>query len=141
MAVIWDAEAKCAATIREAETACMDHTHTLQWSLDESMEDLECKAIEKEGQDCQSFLEACGMALEACLTEVQGVLMCPVQLLMGNMSLATLLAATGQLATPIGRPIPATPPPTMADTCTSNEDQTVMPFIQPGGSLSEIRGG
>ena len=28
MAMIWDAEAKCAATIREVETTYMDCTHT-----------------------------------------------------------------------------------------------------------------
>ena len=74
---IQDAEANCAATIREAETACVDCTHTFQLSLDESMQDLECKATEKEGWDHQSFLKACGAALQACPTDVQGVLMYP----------------------------------------------------------------
>ena len=82
MATIHDAEAKCTAAIREAETACTDHTHTLHWSLDESMQYLECETIEKEGWDCQSFLETCGAALQACPIEVQGVLMYPLQLLM-----------------------------------------------------------
>ena len=68
---IQDAEATCKATIREVESTSLDHTHTLQWSLDHSIQDLECEAIEKEGQDCQSFLEACGKALQACPTEGQ----------------------------------------------------------------------
>ena len=106
---IWDTEATCAPTIREAETACTDHTHTLQQSLEESMQDLECKAIKKEGWDCQSFLEVCGAALQACPMEVWGVHMYPLQLLMGNMPLATLLATMAQLTIPIGRPTPTTP--------------------------------
>ena len=83
-AMIWDAEAKCAATIREAETSCTDHTHTLQQYLDENMQDFECEAIEKEGWNHQSFLEACGAALQACPREVWGLLMYPLQLLMGK---------------------------------------------------------
>ena len=70
IAAIWDAEAKCAAAIREAETTSADHTHILQWSPDGSIQDLECKAIEKEGQDHQSFLEVCGAALQVCPTEI-----------------------------------------------------------------------
>ena len=58
------------------------------------MQDLECEAIEKEGQDCQSFLEACGVALQACPPEAHGVLMYPLQLVTGNMSLADLLSTT-----------------------------------------------
>ena len=119
VAMIPYAEAKCAATIWEVETTCADHTHTLQWSLDESMQDLECKAIEKEGWDCLSFLEAHGVALQACPTEVQGVLVYPLQLLMGNVSLATLLATTTILATLIGRPTPETSPPTVVETPTT----------------------
>ena len=56
MAMIWDAEAKCTAAIREAETACTDCTHTLQQSLDASMQDLKCEAIEQKGWDGHSFL-------------------------------------------------------------------------------------
>ena len=43
--VIWDAEAMCAVTSREEETTCAGHAHTLQQSLGESIQDLECKAI------------------------------------------------------------------------------------------------
>ena len=61
----------------EAETAFTDYTHTLQWSLDESMQDLEHEAIEKEGWDHQSFLVVCRAALQACPTEVWGYLFTP----------------------------------------------------------------
>ena len=63
-AVIWDAEDTCTATIREAETAYTDCTCTKNQT--ESMQDIERKAIEEEGWDCQSFLNACGVALQAC---------------------------------------------------------------------------
>ena len=46
---IQDAEAMCRVTIREVETTCVGHTCTLQQSLGESMQDLECKALEKKG--------------------------------------------------------------------------------------------
>ena len=65
-ATIKEAKAHCTATIREAEATSAGHTHTLQQSLGGSMQDLECEAIEKEEQDCQSFLEACGAALQTC---------------------------------------------------------------------------
>ena len=45
----------------------------------------------------------------------QGVLMYPLQLLMGNVSLATLLVTTAQPTAPIAKPTPATPP-TVAET-------------------------
>ena len=55
---------------------------------------MEREAIEEEGRNCQSFLTACRVALQVCPPEACGVLMCPLQLLMGNMSLAALLAIT-----------------------------------------------
>ena len=93
-AMIWDAEATCTVIIREAETACVGHTHILQQSHGESMQDLEHEAIDKEGWDCQSFLEACRAALQACPPEAHRVFMFPLQLVTGNMSLAALLATT-----------------------------------------------
>ena len=49
------------------------------------------KFIVEEGRDCQSFLTACRAALQVCPPETHEVIMCPVQLVMGNMSLAALL--------------------------------------------------
>ena len=91
-AAIRKVEAACAAAIREAETTCADCSNTLQQMHRDSMQGLERDAIKKEGRDCQSFLATCRAALQACSSEAHGALMYPLQLLMGNMSLATLLA-------------------------------------------------
>ena len=90
--IIQDAKATCARTIREVETASTEHAHTLQQAHRDSMEGLEREAIEEEEQDCQSFLIICQVALQICPPGTHGVLMYPLQLLMGNMSFATLLA-------------------------------------------------
>ena len=75
--VIKEVKAHCAAAIREAEAASVDHTHTLQQSLGESMQDLEHDTIEKEEWDCQSFLQACRVALQACPSKAHRLLMYP----------------------------------------------------------------
>ena len=61
-----EAEVHYAATIKEAEVC-------------------------QEGQDHQVFLEACGAVLWACPPKAFGVLMYPLQLLTGSMSLAAIL--------------------------------------------------
>ena len=61
------------------------------------MQTLEDEAIEEEKCACQSFLQACGAALQACPNEALGVLMYPIHLLTGNMSLTSLLMAAPQL--------------------------------------------
>ena len=96
---ITEAEVHCAADIREAESCCVDHAHTIQQCHSDHIQCLEREAIEEEGKNCQSFLATCGMALQVCPPEAQGVLMCPLQLLMGNMSLATLLAIAPKMPT------------------------------------------
>ena len=111
-ATIWEAEAKCAVAIREAENACADHTHKLQKSHGKSMQNIEREAIEEEGWDHQSFLNACGVALQACPPEACGVLMFPLQLLARNMSLAALLVTTLPAGHHHGGPIPTIPHPT-----------------------------
>ena len=55
------------------------------------MQHLEMDAIEEEGRDCLTFPAAFGVVLQACPMEAHGALMGPVQLLMGNILLATLL--------------------------------------------------
>ena len=109
---IWDAEATCTAAIGEAEAACTKHAHILQQSHRECMQEMQREAIEEEGRDCQSFLTACGVVLQVCPPEAHGVLMCPLQLLMGNMSLATLLTHSSQSSTAKRKPAPETPSPT-----------------------------
>ena len=141
---IKEVKAHYTATIREAEAAGVEYAHTLQQSLGESMQDLECEAIEKEEWDCQSFLEACRAALQVCPSIAHGVLMYPLQLLTGNMSLADLLMTTPQLAIAIGKPTPATPPPTMSETpappmgtkwwCLLSDREAASPKIRGGRS-------
>ena len=111
--VIQDAEATCTAAIREAEATCADCACTPQQSHGECMQDIEREAIEEEGRDCQSFLTACGAALQTCAPEACGIFMYPLQLLMGNISLAALLAISPQLSTAMGESAPATPHPTV----------------------------
>ena len=61
------------------------------------MQALEDKALEEERHSHQSFLQACGVALQACPHEAIGILMYPIHLLTGNMSLTGLLTAAPQL--------------------------------------------
>ena len=53
----------------------------------------------EEDQDHDTFVEAFGVALQACLPKTQGTLMYPLQLLAGNVPLAAILgmSATTQL--------------------------------------------
>ena len=87
-AMISDTEATCVVTIREESTAYVGQACTLQQSLGESMKDLEHKAIEKEGQVCQSFLKACRSAIQACHPKAHRVHMYHLQLLTGNIFLS-----------------------------------------------------
>ena len=112
MTMIRDAETMCAAAIREAETTFSECTHILQQSHGECIGKMERETIEEEGRDHQTFLTACGVALQVCPPEAHGILMYPLQLLMGNMSLAALLAISPQPSTTMGEPAPATPHPT-----------------------------
>ena len=106
----------CTAAIREVEATCAECPCALQQSHRECMQEMEREAIEEEGRDCHSFLTACGAVLQACPPEACGILMYLLQLLMGNMSLATLLAISAQPSTTMGEPAPATPHPTALTT-------------------------
>ena len=105
------------------------------------MEDLECEAIEKEGWDHQSFLEACGWLYK------------PVPQKSGGTHVP-LAVADGEhvLSNPFGYYFPTGhsnwdthphnfPYNHIGDTCTSKRDQTMMSPIWPGESFSKIRGG
>ena len=96
---ITEVKAHCAADIREEESHTVDYACFIQQSHGDDMQCLEMEAIEEEGKHCQSFLAACGMVLQVCLLEAHGVLMCPLQMLMGNMSLATFLSIPFQVST------------------------------------------
>ena len=98
-------EGACMTAVREAEAACVAHAFALQQVHGETMWALESDAIKEEGWGHQSFLQACG-ALQACLAESLGVLMYPIQLLTGNMSLTALLTAAPQQTISPRGPIP-----------------------------------
>ena len=83
--------------VRKAEAARTAITSKLQQVHQETIQTLEDEAIEEEKHAHQSFLPACGVALQACPNESLGVLMYCIHLLTGNMSFIGLLTATLQL--------------------------------------------
>ena len=97
-ATIKEAEAHHMAKIKEVEDHCTAQVHALQQSHREGTLNFKHKALEKEEHTCLSFLEACGAAIRACPMEAHGVLLYPLQLLIGNILQASLLTATTQLA-------------------------------------------
>ena len=116
-AAIREAEANCSTSIMEAEgghvtairevkAACVTCTFDLQQAHREMIWALESEAIEEDGKAQQSFLQACRVAFQACHTEALGVLMYPIQLLTGNMSLTSLLTAAPQQTINPRGPIP-----------------------------------
>ena len=113
-----EAEIYCSAAIKEVEANCAIHACTLQQSHKESMLDLEHEVIAEEGWDHWAFVKACGAVLWACPPKAHGVLMYPLQLLNGNVPLASILgmlATNLQLAT-VGRELTSTAsPPTVSE--------------------------
>ena len=89
--IVAEVEAHCTTDIRKAESCCMENARSTQQWHAEDMQPLEMDAMEEEGRDHQSFLAVCGVALQACPQEACGVLMGPLQLIMGNIPQATLL--------------------------------------------------
>ena len=71
------------------------------------MQNLEEEALEVEKSACQSFLWACGVALQACPNEALTKLMYPVHLLMGSLPLPGPLMVTLPLTTSLGNPFPS----------------------------------
>ena len=90
---ISEAEAQCMATIKETEDCCTACLHALQQSHREDILNFKCKAWEKEEHTHLTLLEACGAALRGCPKEAHGVLLYPLQLLMGSIPLASLPTA------------------------------------------------
>ena len=99
-AIVVEAEACCTTNIRKVQSCCVENAHSIQQLHAEDMQCLEMATMEEEGKDCLSFLVTCGMALQTCPTEAHGVLMGPLQLLMGNIPLATLLNIPPRCASP-----------------------------------------
>ena len=102
-----EVEAACATTVREAEAARMAKTSKLWQAHLETMRALEDKALKEEKCSHQSFLWACGAALQACPNEALGIIMYSIHLLTGNMSLPGLLMAAPQLTIGSMDPIPS----------------------------------
>ena len=92
-----EAEATCATAVREAEAARAAQTSKLWQTNLETMWALEDEDLKGERHSHQSFLLACEVALQACPHKALGILMYPIHLLTGNMSLTSLLMATPQL--------------------------------------------
>ena len=83
-------KAQVIKAIKEAEVHHTTAACILQQTHRENMLRLECKVKVEEGQDHQTFMEAFGMALWACLPENQGALMYPLHLLSGDMPAASI---------------------------------------------------
>ena len=109
-----EVEAVCTTAVRKAEAASAAHASKLQRVHQETSWSLDDEALEVEKCACQSFLWACGAALQACLNEALGKLVYPIHLLTGNMSLTGLLTATLPLTIRSRDPIP---PPLLQEVC------------------------
>ena len=103
-----EVEATHATMVREAEATRAAQTSKLQQTHLETMRALEDEALKEERCSHQSFLLAHGVALQAWPNEALGILMYPIHLLTGNMSLTGLLTAASQL--PIGPRDPISSP-------------------------------
>ena len=112
------AEAACSAStsevkvihatrIRKAEAVNVVQASKLQCQHQEAMQNLEEEALEVEKHSWQSFLQACGAALQACPTNALGKLMYPLHLLMGSLSLPGFPLATLPLTLRSKDPIPS----------------------------------
>ena len=100
-------EAVHTTAVRKAEAASVVQASKLQQVHQETMQNLEDEALKVEKCAHQSFLQACGAALQACPNEALGKPMYPMHLLTGNMSLPSLLMATLPLTIRSGDPIPS----------------------------------
>ena len=92
--IIMEAEACCTTDIGKVESPCAEHPCFIQQLHAEGMQHLEMEAMEEEGRNCLSFLVQCRPAPRS----PQGT-NGPLQLLTGNISLATLLNIPSQVST------------------------------------------
>ena len=99
-----EAEVICNIAVRKAEAASVAQTSKLQQIHQETIQTLEDKAIEEEKCAHQSFLWACGAALQACPNEALGYLCTPYN---REYALTGLLTATLQLTIRSRDPIPS----------------------------------
>ena len=107
-----------ATAVRKAEAASVAQTFKLQQVHQETIQMLEDEAIKEEKCPHQSFLWACGAALQACPNEALWVLNYPIHLLTENMSLTSLLTAAPQITIRSRDPIPSPSHPRRPATAT-----------------------
>ena len=91
-------DAQATETRKEAKVHCAATACALQQTHRDSVLALECEVKAEEGQDCQAFIETFGVAYEPICLKPRALLY-PLQLLTGNVPLATILgmSVTGQL--------------------------------------------
>ena len=77
----------------------------LQWQHQEAMQNLEEEALEAEKDAYQSFLQACGAALQACLNDTLAKLRYSLHLLMRSPSLIGPLTMTSPLTARMKNPL------------------------------------
>ena len=133
-------ESLYAATITDAETCHVAaikevaQVYSLQQLHREDMQNFEHEVLEKEEHTHLSFLNACGAALRACPRDIHGVLLSPLQLLLGVIPPASLLTAIPQLA-PLVREPPLTVSPPLASQSSSPLARTKW-WCHPSGEES-----
>ena len=100
-----------ATSIRRAKAANAAQASKLQWQHQESMQNLEEEALEEEKCVHQSFLWACGAALQACPNHALAKLMYPLHLFMRSPSLPGPLMETSPFTARLRNPVtsPITP--------------------------------
>ena len=83
----------------QAKVCCTTTACALQQAHRDNVLALESKTKAEEGQNCQAFVEAFGVAIQACPPKSQGTLLYSLQLLTVNVLLATILvmSTTAQL--------------------------------------------
>ena len=113
-----EVEAACTTAVRKAEVASVVQASKLQQVHQETMWNLEDEDLEVEKCTHQSFLQACGAALQACPNEALWKLMYTIHLLTGNMSLTSHLTATSPLIIRLWDPIPSSCHPRKSATIT-----------------------
>ena len=127
-------DAQATEAIKEAEVCHATTACVLQQAHRDSVLVLEHEEKVEEGQDHQAFVEAFGAAIQACLPKINGALLYPLQLLTGDVPLATILgmSATTQLPAIADRgPVLAASIPSISDTITPSGHKMLVPFLRP----------
>ena len=142
------AEVIRASGIRKAKAANAAQASKLQQQHQEARKNLEEEALEVEKCTYQSFLWACGAALQACPNKALAKLMYPLHLLMGSPSLpgplTVTLPSTTRMKNPVtlphhpSRPMTVVPSPRVNKT---NLQNGKLKQIVPGSQPHKGKGG